>query len=214
MLPIIRCLAATLALALSAAATAQISWQVQNINPLQSNLDGTDPNSASGGRVNQLGVNPANTQVALAASEWGGLFRTTDGGRNWAHVAGHAPQVTWDVEFNPGNTNTVFASSWFDGRATGSQSGINVSRDGGITWTVPATSRPAAANCTDTRDAAEPAAFGIAIDPSNNNRIYGGTNCGLAISTDNGSTWTIRDTTPATIPRNRSGSRRLRLPRR
>ncbi len=183
---------------LSAAATAQVNWQVQNISPVQSNLDGANPNSASGGRVNQLGVNPANAQSALAASEWGGLFSTADGGRNWAHVQGHAPQATWDVEFNPGNTNTVFATSLFDGRATGSRSGINASRDGGITWAVPATARPAAAACRRAIDLAEPAAFGIAIDPSNNNRIYVGTNCGLAVSTDNGFSWTFRDPTPAT----------------
>jgi hypothetical protein len=201
---IIARLAAALLLVLPAVAHAQISWQVQNISPVQSNLDGADPNSASGGRVNQLGVNPANTQVALAASEWGGLFRTTDGGRNWAHVQGHSPQATWDVEFNPGNTNSVFATSGFDGRATGSQSGINVSRDGGVTWAVPATSRPTTLGCARAGDAAEPAAFGIAIDPSNNNRIYIGTSCGLAISTDNGFTWVVRDPTPASI-----GARRV-----
>ena len=43
----------------------------------------------------------------------------------------------------------------------------------------------------------EPSAFGISIDPSNPNRVYIGTNCGLAISDDRGLTWRFVDPTPA-----------------
>ena len=42
----------------------------------------------------------------------------------------------------------------------------------------------------------EPSAFGIAFDPEQANNVYVGTNCGLAISTDAGTTWRFVDPTP------------------
>ena len=123
-------------LVFSGTAAAQASWRIDNISPVRSDRDGGDPNSASGGRVNQLAAHPTNNQIYFAASEWGGLFRTGDGGRNWAYVQGYRAQSTWDVEFNPGNANVLVATSRFDGKST-PQSGVNVSRDGGTTWAVP-----------------------------------------------------------------------------
>ena len=176
-------------------AEAQLSWRVDNISPVQSDRDGSDPNSASGGRVNKLAAHPTNSQIYFAASEWGGVFRTTDAGRNWIYVPGHLPQATWDVEFNPFNANVLVATSNFDGK-TDSEAGINVSRDGGVTWSVPASARPAVADCLNPVDRAEPAAFGIAFDPANTNRIFVGTSCGLAVSENNGVTWDYIDPTP------------------
>ena len=181
----------------SATVAAQASWRIDNISPVQSDQDNNNPNSASGGRVNQLAAHPTNNQVYFAASEWGGLFRTADGGRNWAYVPGHRAQSTWDVEFNPGNASVLVATSRFDGKAT-PQSGVSVSRDGGTTWSVPASARPAAGDCGLAVDRTEPEAFGIAFDPANSNRIFVGTGCGIAFSTDNGVTWDYRDPTPAT----------------
>lgn len=176
-------------------AEAQVTWQIDNISPATSGRDGTDPNSASGGRVNKLGSHPTNAAVHFAASEWGGLFRTIDTGRNWTYVAGHRPQAAWDVEFNPSDPTVLVATSRFDGKTT-SDAGINISRDAGVTWSVPATARPVATDCLLPVDVAEPEAFGIAFDRANANDIYVGTSCGLAISRDNGGTWDYVDPTP------------------
>jgi hypothetical protein len=189
----------TLLLLASAArpAFAQVTATVQDISPDNSTLDATDPDGASGGRVNGIGVARQTPGTFYAASEWGGLFRSTDNGLTWAHVEGHVPTVTWDVEVDPQNTNRVYATSFYDGRVN-SRSGINVSTDGGITWTHPATATPPANFCLGDARRNEPAAFGIAIDPANNQRVFIGTNCGLAISSDAGVTWTFVDPTPAT----------------
>lgn len=176
-------------------ALAAVTWRIDNISPLQSDRDGTNPNSASGGRVNKLAAHPTDATVYFAASEWGGLFRTTDTGRNWAYVPGHRPQATWDVEFNPGNASVMVATSLFDGKTT-SDAGISVSRDGGVTWDVPASARPAAGDCLFAVDSTEPGAYGIAFDPANTNNVYVGTGCGLAVSNDNGVTWAYVDPTP------------------
>jgi hypothetical protein len=183
---------------------AQMTFDVRDINPNQSTLDATNPNGASGGRVNGLGVSRATPARIFAASEWGGLFRSTDNGLTWAHLPGHVPVATWDVEVDPANSNRVYATSFYDGRAV-SRSGINVSTDGGNTWTRPATATPPANFCfipafpaglPDTRRD-EPSAFGISIDPANANRVFIGTNCGLAFSTNAGATWAFVDPTPA-----------------
>ena len=47
----------------------------------------------------------------------------------------------WDVEVDPSNSNRVFATSFYDGRVN-SLAGINVSTNGGTTWTHPATATP------------------------------------------------------------------------
>ncbi len=176
---------------LADAAFAQLSVVATDINPDRS--ANPDADAATGGRVNHLGVDRSNPARIYAASEWGGLFRSTDNGVTWSHVEGHVPTVTWDVKVDPTNSNRVYATSFYDGR-TNSRSGINVSTDGGVTWTHPATATPPAGFCaTDTPRRSEAAAFGIAIDPANANHVFIGTNCGLAISLDAGATWTFRD---------------------
>ena len=175
---------------------AQITSQVVNISPVTSDRDGSNPNSASGGRVNQLATHPTSDDIFFSASEWGGLYRTTDAGRNWIYVPGHRPQAMWDVKISPANANIVVATSFFDGK-TNPLSGINISRDGGVTWVVPPTARPDSTDCSSEAARAEPAAFGIAFDPADPGDIYVGTNCGLAISNDTGVNWNFVDPTPS-----------------
>ena len=181
-----------LVFALTAVVSAQITFT--DINPNQSTLDPTDADGASGGRVNGLAATPGNNQIFYAASEWGGIYRSNDGGLNWNRLNNHRPTVTWDVEVSPANINVIFATSFFDGRVN-SESGINVSTDSGATWTHPATATPPVGFC-DTARRNQPAAFGIAIDPANAQNVYIGTNCGLAISNDGGTTWNFVDPTP------------------
>lgn len=175
-------------------ASAQLSAVIRDISPDRST--NSDPDAASGGRVNKLGVDRSTPGRVFAASEWGGLFRSTDNGVTWAHVDGHVPTATSDVKVDPTNSNRVYATSLYDGRTT-SRSGINVSTDGGITWMHPATATPPTGFCQSEIRRTEPAAFGIAIDPANANHVFIGTSCGLAISLDAGVTWTFRDPTPA-----------------
>ena len=188
----------TLALAigcsvLASSASAQLSVAFRDISPDQSN--NSDPDGATGGRVNNVTIDPSNTARVYGASEFGGVFRSTDGGLTWAHLDGHVPTVTWDVKVDPTNSNRVYATSFYDGR-TNSRSGINVSNDGGNTWTHPATATPPANFCLTETRRTELAAFGIAIDPVNASHVFIGTNCGLAISLNSGATWTFVDPTP------------------
>jgi len=179
---------------------AQVKVIVKEINPDQSTLDGTDPDGASGGRINGLAIaNDGNT--CYAASEWGGIYKSLDAGRTWFQLNSHLPVVTWDVEVQPTNPNVVIATSFFDGRVN-SLAGINVSTDGGQSWSKPTTATPPVTFNTTVVRRNEPAAFGICFDPDNPQNVYVGTNTGLAISNNAGLTWRFIDPTPADIADN------------
>jgi hypothetical protein len=167
---------------------------------------------ASGGRINGLAAVAGSDLVYYAASEWGGIFKTTDGGVTWDHLDGHVPMATWDVEVNPAVTDIVYATSFFDGR-TAPRSGVEVSYDGGLTWVRPPSATPdlvgkgnvpADFDCSQQRIDA-PSAFGIAVQADAPQNVYAGTNCGLAISNDFGASWRFVDPTPG-VSRCKDGS--------
>ncbi|MDD5296225.1 MAG: sialidase family protein [Rhodocyclaceae bacterium] len=172
-----------------------------NISPTSSSLDASDPDGASGGRVNGLASVPGDNKTYYAASEWGGLFKSKDAGKTWAHLPGHVPTVTWHVKVDPGNVDRVYATSFYDGRVS-SIAGINVSLDAGATWAKPATAVPPVGFCQSAARRDEPSAFGIAINPANTANVYVGTNCGLARSTDSGVTWNYVNPTGVGAARN------------
>ncbi len=57
-------------------------------------------------RMSRILVNPNNTQILLAATSVG-IYRSTDAGANWTQVTSSA---AYDMEFKPGDPNTVYAS--------------------------------------------------------------------------------------------------------
>ncbi|MHA2270192.1 MAG: hypothetical protein ACXAB8_20580, partial [Promethearchaeota archaeon] len=173
---------------------AQMEFEIVEINPLRSTLDANDPDGASGGRVNGLAV-AKNGTTFYAASEWGGIYKSIDKGLTWRRLNSHLPTVTWDVDVDPLNQNRIYATSFYDGRVN-SIAGINVSTDGGVTWVHPTTAIPPAGAYTSAARRNEPSAFGICLDPDNSQNVYIGTNAGLAISNDFGTTWRYIDPTP------------------
>jgi photosystem II stability/assembly factor-like uncharacterized protein len=138
----------------------------------------------NGGRTQAISVNPRNRDEVVIATQFGGLWRTTDGGARWRHLNGLNEVFVHDVQFGPDGATlvaTVGRNNYEDHRG-----GIWVSRDNGATWSRPSSSRlPASTRIPD-----RPVAYGVAVDPDDGRRWYAGTDYGVARSADNGATWT------------------------
>src|SRR5215469_10588859 len=96
-------------------------------------------------------VDPRNPDTVLVAAigdgygpnEQRGVFRSTDGGKNWTKVLFEDDTTgAVDLSFEPGNPRVVYATLWHmiwkpdvTGRQFEPGSGLYKSKDGGLTWT-------------------------------------------------------------------------------
>ncbi|WP_439150885.1 VPS10 domain-containing protein [Winogradskyella sp.] len=64
---------------------------------------------SGGGTVNKILIHPTDTSKMYCSAQGGGLYKSTDGGANWTIINGSAT-TGYDVEFKPGDPNTVYAS--------------------------------------------------------------------------------------------------------
>jgi photosystem II stability/assembly factor-like uncharacterized protein len=101
-------------------------------------------------QIGALIVDPKDPNIVLVAAlghAFGpnadrGVFRTTDGGRNWTKVLFKDDQTgAIDVTFDPNDSRVVYAALWQARRlpwnfsSGGPGSGLYRSSDGGVTWT-------------------------------------------------------------------------------
>jgi len=70
----------------------------------------TTGNLSGNGKVSRILYHPTDANVVYAVSESNGLFRSTNKGSTWTAVAGVSGVVGYDVEFKPGDPNTIYFS--------------------------------------------------------------------------------------------------------
>ncbi|MEO7027202.1 MAG: hypothetical protein ABI056_06570 [Caulobacteraceae bacterium] len=172
------------------------------------------PNSE---HVSKIIVDPANSDtvyVCVPGRLWSdsadrGLYKTTDGGKNWALILKGANLSTGcsSIAQDPRNPGKLFAGMW-DFRRTGwnfrsggpnadapSGSGLFVTQDGGGTWTQLQPGANGLPKGPWGREA-------VAIAPSDSNIVYAfveGTRSALFRSDDGGRTWSERDRSQAMV---------------
>src|SRR5881394_1271543 len=163
-------------------------------------------------RIAQIVVSPKNSDTVFASvpgALWSdspdrGLYRTTDGGKNWWLVLKGSNLSTGcsTVAIDPNDSNVMFAALWDfrrkgwtfrsggDGPNAPSGSGLFRSNDGGNTWN----------EITAENSKGFPkkpyGRIAVAIAPSNSKRVYAfveSTDSGLFVSDDGGSAWGKRD---------------------
>ncbi|WP_425077494.1 VPS10 domain-containing protein [Psychroserpens sp. S379A] len=78
------------------------------------------------GSVNKILIDPTNTDKMYCSVEGGGIYKSIDAGLNWTIINNNATNG-YDVEFKPGDTNTIYASG----------NEFFMSTDGGVTFTTP-----------------------------------------------------------------------------
>ena len=124
--------------------------------------------------------NPNNVFVAAigklyAANNERGIFRSRDGGRTWQKVLGDENVGAVEVVIDPSNSQIVYAGLWNTRRppwftyapTNGAGGGIFKSTDGGSTWTQLTNGLPKQGI----------GRTGIAIAPTNPNRVYAIVDC-------------------------------------
>jgi photosystem II stability/assembly factor-like uncharacterized protein len=141
------------------------------------------PSVRYGGMTVCLAVNPSNDNEIIAATHTGGLMKTTNRGERWYTLFNLPPHIVTNVQYAPMDTRNVIAAT-IDSYTSPDRGGLWLSRDGGGTWTRPAITLTYALPASTRIEA-----YSIATFPGSR-RIIAGTSIGVAISDDNGETWT------------------------
>ncbi len=124
--------------------------------------------SANSGEVRDLLQTAANT--LYAATQGGGIYKSTDGGINWTRLASFPEHYVWRLAGHSANNQLVYAANG---------KGLFKSADGGTTWTQL------------TFDSVK----AVAVDPFNQNHLLIGVpGAGIYQSLDGGTTFALVNT--------------------
>ena len=153
--------------------------------------------------IGQVVVDPRDSKVVYLAAEgplWGpggdrGLYKTTDGGKNWKAVLTISENTgVSDVQLDPSNPDIVYAAAYQRRRHVftmidgGPESAIYKSTDAGATWNKVTSGLPSV----------DMGRIGLAVSPADPNVVYASIEAaddkgGIFRSNDKGATWERRN---------------------
>ena len=154
-----------------------------------------------GRHIIRVVIHPKNPDIAWAAvmghlfgpNETRGVYKTTDGGKNWKRVLYVNNQTgASDLVMEPGNPDVFYAGMWralrtpYSMESGGEGSGLWKSIDGGETWTNISAKKGLPKGTWGI--------VGVSVSQSNPERIYSlieNQNGGMFVSGDAGETWTL-----------------------
>jgi len=130
--------------------------------------------------VNALVIDRTNP-TTLYEGNWGGVFKSIDGGANWTDTALRLGVNT--LALDPANPNVVYAAAQSSFAGSSGFQGLFKSTDGGSTWVAINN------GLSDLIDSGSPITT-LVINPADPNILYAGTaGYGVFKSTDGGGTW-------------------------
>ena len=113
---------------------------------------GSGPGSRPGvtGRISAIAVDPRSPNHILIGAAGGGVWQTQDGGASWRPRTDAQPSLaTGAIAFDPAHPDTVYAGTGEGNFFRRLGAGLLRSSDGGVTWTLHATSPFAGAGFFD-----------------------------------------------------------------
>lgn len=178
--------------------TSSGSWLSFGPAPLKNCGQGTLPDQCSG-RISAIVIDPTNANTIYIGSATGGVWKSTDGGSNWAPLMDNLTEGSLNIGTLAIDPNGVLYAGTGDGNWAFYGSGILKSLDGGRTWMRLGVSTFGRSAITK-----------LAIDPTNPNKIFAtatfgytmaahtdslyvdpGVQLGVFLSPDGGNSWTL-----------------------
>lgn len=161
------------------AAEATAAWTELGPKTFQNNTGSWNPGL---GRINDIVMDPNNSDIIYIGTPDGGLWRTTTGGNSWTPLTDYLPAIGVScILVDPNNSNIIYIGTGDKDAWDCWSRGIYKSTDGGATWnTTGMTHIP-----TDFQKIKK-----MVFHPTNSNTIWAATQVGLWKSTDAAATWT------------------------
>lgn len=136
--------------------------------------------SSGQGRINVVAVDPSNPKTYYVGAPAGGIWKSTDAGKNWAPLTDYLPQIgVSGIAIHPTNSNIIYIATGDDDAGDSYAVGVWKSLDGGATWNATGAMLN---NPTIMND--------IYINPNNPETVLVATSSGIHKSTNGGSSWT------------------------
>jgi len=155
----------------------------------------TTVKAADSSPVSAIAVAPGNSNIIFVGHNDGKIFRTTNGTNpspTWVAVDDNSTANPFPnrqicrITFDPQNANRIWV-----GLGGFNSDNLFLSTDGGVTWTMKGGADPNRIPSAPIR--------GIAVHPQNSNKIFVGTEVGLCVSGDGGTTWSAPSEGPANV---------------
>lgn len=137
------------------------------------------------GRINCIAGHPTNSNIMLAGSPAGGLWKTTNGGDLWFPVSDGIPSVgVSEIVFHPTNPQIIYLNTGDGEVRTTRGVGILKSTDGGDSWQM----------AGDIAGSDFWYGYDLEIHPTNPSILFATSWSGLYVTYDAGDSWTqLRD---------------------
>ncbi len=141
-------------------------------------LDPSVSDTSIGTPISSISISPQNDNVRLVGLNNGKVFATTNGFSTLTNITGSIPaKYIGRVLIDPSNSNTAYVALSSSGLTSGQQIWKTTNLSSGATWSASSIGIP------------DIPVNALAIDPSDSNKIYAGTDNGVYASVDAGANW-------------------------